>query len=56
MKALELNAIDCEDKHHAKMEGAYSLVMRDPRIPKNCKKDLEEARNFHWDKRQKRLK
>ena len=37
---MEPNAIDCEDKHHTKMEVAYSLVMRDPRIPKNCKKDL----------------
>ena len=53
---MELNAIESEDKHHAKMEGAYSLVMRNPRIPDNCKKDLEEARNFHWNKRQKRLK
>ena len=44
---IELNAIKCEDKHHAEMEGAYSLLIRDPRIPDNCNKDLEEVRNFH---------
>ena len=35
---MEPNAIEHEDKLHAEMEGAYNLVMRDPRISDKCKK------------------
>ena len=49
---MEWDAIESEDKLHAKLEGAYRTVMQDPAVPDECKKGLEVALNYHQNKRQ----
>ena len=53
---MEPDAIESEEKHYVKMEGAYRKVIQDPALPDECKKGLEIALNFCQKKRYKKSK
>ena len=41
------DAIELENKFHAKMKGAYSLVLKDARLSDDVRMALEEGMNYH---------